>query len=128
VDEPTELDQIIDTWISDKFAAWMIAGERRLSASMAYAQVNGAAQELKQRLKGQPTKKPSGGPPEKYPWEDLWFEIIRKAIQSSDPDPPNRATLRKWVDEFISQNWAEHPTDPYIRAKVGKLDRVLRQR
>jgi hypothetical protein len=85
----------------------------------------GLMQDLKAILHAAAKQKNVGGAPEKFPWEDLWFELIRQANHALDP--LDRETLRERVEEFISQNWEEHPTDSQIRAKLRKLTQVLRR-
>jgi hypothetical protein len=96
VDEPTELDRIIDTWLAQDqdLASW------RVSGSPQYDVIHSAVQRLKQRLKGRSVEQPAANGEYRSPYMLLMERVVREKNITAD-NQPKAEDLWGW----FSQHW-----------------------
>jgi hypothetical protein len=111
VDEPTELEQLIDTWLAQEFASWLV--NARYSGQ--YQTVSDAVQRLKQRLKGRSIERPATDGEYRSPYMLLMERAVR-ALNITEDNQPKAEALTAW---FYEQDSRACPVSPSLARRLA---------
>lgn len=66
-----------------------------------------------------------GGAPEKYSWEDFWINAVAYAAKNGMETDEDFNKFKKFMKEWINENWSEQPEVSTVRIRFQKLSKLI---